>query len=638
MASSQTIRMKRAEFISLIPRGRRVPSIAAPMLLIASAGLLHADDLGGLSSAFRRAQQMVDEFRRSAPEQRPAGRDWNDYVDYSDHSQRAIQEASQRLAEVEAQLNTLDAASRAYLEQSTTPEERSSLAALMEAISRLQQQARSRQYDLQARVAELRARMQTLRAQLAELDLESNELRASGETMSADLARLQRDSATMEARAQRLAITSRQADELADELDASADAARVAYWSRLGDLFARLQLGTPRDYTQAVVASSATTQRRVRRTSTMPTVVPQLALPVSPQAIVPLAGPAYALPLAAAAAPAAASPPALSQAVNGWIDAARVLHRAQNEADALLDRVHATETALLQRAEDIKAARSQVAGLRTAVTQAAADLNRRSREVEALQLRIPDTLARGLSKLGEGLFWAQAQAGLEQILRGVSHHAELAAHFTWVVRSYRTLLREDLPTVVELLGPDPSEEALAKFDRLTHLTEAYIADRESSLILAQMTSHDTARTESVASLDSAAVYRRQKANLDEFIRQTKLGFDAAKNKFVLSEADAALRVEQHLGQRIERATHPGEDWHLASDKNFTLDLMRPVAHPQYSLKEFSEALERHLSPGRQLDRIFIEFPPDFPADKRNDIRGIVEALPIDERGRVVLLD
>lgn len=621
-----------------ISTAQRYLRIAALTLLIIWTSPLNANDLGGLSSAFSRAQQMVDEFRRSAPPQRQVGRNWDDYVDYSEQSQRAAQEATQRLADVEAQLNTLDVASRAYLEQSTTEAERSSLATLMETITRLQQQARSRQQELQTRLAELRARMQTLRAKLAELDLESDELRASGAAMNTDLARLQSDSVAMAQRAERLKNTERQASALADELQASANAARIAYWNQLGDLFARLQLGTPRDYTQAVVAAPATTQRRVHRTSTMPTVVPPLALPLSPQSIVPLAGPVYALPLAAAAAPASASPPTLSHAVTAWVDAARTLHRAQNEADALLDGVQATEVTLLQRAEKIKAASSQVIVLRSAVAQAATQLNRHSYEVEALQIRIPDTLARGLGKLGEGLFWAHAQAGLEQILRGVSHHAELAAHFTWVMRSYSTLLREDLPTVVELLGPDPSEEALAKFERLTHLTEAYLADRESSLILAQLTSRETARTEAVAPLDSTAVYRRQKANLDEFIRQTKLGFDAAKNKFVLSEADAALRVEKYLGRQIERATHRGEDWHLASDKNFTLDLMRPVAHPQYSQKEFSEALQRHLAPARQLDQIFIEFPPDLPADKRDAIRRIVKALPGDERSRVVFLD
>ncbi len=598
-----------------------------------------ADDLRGLSDAFQRARDMVKEYRSSSPA-RPAGRNWNDYVDYSDQVQRTSREADRRLAEAASLLNALDAATRVYLEQNTTPEERNSVTSLVDAIMRLQLETQARQYELSVRVSGMRARMQSLHDQLAALDLEAFELRSAVRSMSADLEKLRTEAASMEERRKRFEAALREASSLLAGIEKAAAASRAGYWSGVGDLFARHNLGTPRDYTPRATPAPAVTQRRVHRIKTGPVIVPPLNMPVSPQAALPLGPAIYALPLSVSGGRGAAkSPQQFSRAVADWLTATRALSRTQGELDALLNGLQATEESLVRRATEVKAARAEVSETRSAMQKATAELNRLSLQVDSLQVRLPDTLTRCLHGLGEELLWANAQAALQGVLRGVSHHAELASHFTWVVRSYTTLLRDDLPTVVELLGPNPSEEALAKFNRLTNLTEIYVAERERGLILAQMTSRDTAKTATVESLDSAAVFQKRKANLDEFIRQTRLGFDPDhKGGFTPRHAELGLRIEKFTGRRLLTSQVKGRDYTWENDVNFSIEGMEVDSHPGFKIRKFEAALKRHLAPEHRIDKVFIDIPSDIPSKQKDAIRRLYDSLPPQDRRRVELME
>jgi septal ring factor EnvC (AmiA/AmiB activator) len=492
-----------------------------------------ANDLAG---AFRQAQQLVDEFRHRQSSRPSGGRTVDDYATYSTQAQRATDEAAARLAEAVAVMATLDEASRAYLEQNTSAADRSSVAALMEAIRRLHADTQERHQALLTRLAELRREMAGLESELAALDSDAAELRATRESIAADLEQIRELAADVGARLAKLQAALAQARELGDSLERGRVARQTAYWEKCGDTFTRLGLGTPRDYVPEIVPDAPVTQRRVKHVSTGPVVVvPALAMPVAASSVTALA-PAYAMPVAAAAAATGASPPEFTGAVDRWLGLARATYQAQSQADALFDAVQATRQNLGDRAAEIARLRSQTTGLQSALADAGRELNRNVGKLQSTHGELARTVEHGFRALGEGLFWAQAQDLLARALRGVSHHAELAAHFTWVVRSYTRLLRDDLPRAIELLGPNPSDEALAQFERLSNLTEIYVADRELSLVMAQVTSPREASVSRVEPLDLQANFRRQKANLQEFIQETKTLWSPRKNLSPLQNA------------------------------------------------------------------------------------------------------
>jgi hypothetical protein len=627
---------------------RRIYPIAAAFLWMGACSL-SADDLG-LSRAFQRAQEWINESRTTTTS-RPAGRDWQDYVDYSNQAQSAARESAARLAEVEAELAVLDASTRAYLEQQIAPADRASVENLMGSVLALQRNVRSRQYQLHAEASRLRQRLGSLYDQLGDLNTEADTLRFAAETLTLDLGQLQTQ---IQELGQRAAVLDRMLAEtsaLENQLENETARSRAAYWTTLDNAFTRLNLGAPRDFTPPLVPDAPLIQRRVRVTSARPTLIPSpLAAPLSAQEIVPAAA-AFSLPLAPPAAASAETKP-LAQAIESWLAAARTLQKTQNETEALLAGLKTTEEVLAQKNAEVRQQRTETSQLNSAVGQAAEAFNRSRRQVENMQIHISDSLGRNLHNLGESLLWAHAEDGLSKILSGASHHAELAAHFAWVMRSYVTLLRDDLPSVVEILGPNPSEEALEKFERLTHLTELYVADRERSLQVAQITRHlnrsggpsprpadpETATLTRVKPLAEADLYKRQKANLDEFIRETRLGFDAAKKRFNLAEADAALQIEKRLSQRLERSSRTAEDWHLAHDPSFTVDHMLAGNHPRYTLKEFELSLQRHVQPSRQLKQIYIELHPNLSPEQREELVRVVESLPEGDRSRIVFLE
>jgi len=511
-------------------------------LWLAVAGLLlqpaRGDEFGGLGPAFRRAQQMVEEARRTNTSRPPAGRTLDDYSNYSNQAQHAAREAAARMAEVDAQMAGLDAATRSFLEQNTSAADRSSVASLMDAILGLQRDARARQYELLTRVAGLRRQMDALLVRLSNLDLAAGDLRDAGESLTASLTELRQQSAALEERVAKQAAILTQTKSLLSALQNQNAAAQSVYWEKVGDTFARLGMGTPRNYTAAVEAEGPTTQRRVHRSSMAPVPVPALAMPLAAASVVAFqpvyAVPALAAPLAAAAMPV--QPPSLINAVNTWLNTAQTVYRAQGEADSLLHAVEETGDAIEARTTEIEQARARTAGLQSDMEQACAELNRQAKQLEFTQVELSDSLTRGVRSLGEGLFWAHAQDLLQHTLRGVSHHAELAAHFTWVVRSYATFLRDDLPRAIDLLGPNPSDEALASYERLTHLTELYVMDREVSMVVAQVTSSHAANVRPVKPLDLQANFRRQKANLDEFIREARTIWSPTDKKTPLENA------------------------------------------------------------------------------------------------------
>lgn len=477
----------------------------------------------------------MDEFRHRQSSRPSGGRTVDDYATYSNQAQQATDEAAARLAETVAVLATLDGASRAYLEQNTSAAERSSVAALMEAIRRLHADTQERHHALLARLAGLRREMVELESELAALDSDAAELRATRETIAADLGQIRQLAEAVGARLAKQEAALAQARELEGSLERSRAAGQTAYWEKCGNTFTRLGLGTPRDYVPEIVPDAPVTQRRVRHVSTGPVVVPALVMPVAASSVTVLA-PAYAMPVAAAAAAAGAPPPEFNGAVDRWLGLARATYQAQSQADALIDAVQATRQNLGDRAAEITRLRSQTTGLQSALADAARDLNRDVGKLQSTQGELARTVEHGFRALGEGLFWAHAQDLLERALRGVSHHAELAAHFTWVVRSYTRLLQDDLPRAIELLGPNPSDEALEQFERLSNLTEIYVADREISLVLARVTSAREASVSRVESLDLQANFRRQKANLQEFIQETKTLWSPRKDLSPLQNA------------------------------------------------------------------------------------------------------
>lgn len=623
---------------------RAFPSLVAwrrvlPLALVLVGSQAHGDTL---SNAFRRAQELVRDMRRSGERPPPSGETWGDGERYYNQAERAAEAARERLAEVERQLSHLEPATRAYLEQLTSAEERQTLEGLLNAVARLHREAFAQQEALERRLRELRVQLDALRARLRELDLEAEALGLEAETLQADLATLQAAAEQVRERVASLKKVLEGVTELDESLARESSAARNQYWQSVGDLFERLGVGGPRDFTSPVEAAPATTQRRVRRSSTGPTLIPPLVMPVSPAAPIPLAPSALAVPLPAAAAAAApAATPSFEQTVDAWLSSASELQRAQHHVEGLLQAVETTEQAVHQRLDAIAAARPAVAQARSEVEEARHTFAQRALELESLHVRLSERTASALRSLGESLHWATAQEALSKVLSSAEAHAALAAHFTWVMRSYTTLLRDELPSAVELLGPNPSEAALEKFDRLTHLTERFIADRELGLMVAQLTSGSerparaTARA-AAASPEARAVYQRLVDDLKEIVRQKKLAFNPATGKLRPDEMRGALRAERILGTLV-RSEREGEDYYLQAAPRFTVDILNGNLDARYSLTNLDSRLRHHLYIKQGIDHVCINVETPEALGQLDPIRELVSRLPPEDQQRVLIL-
>lgn len=585
-----------------------------PVLLALAGAQARADDL--LGGAYRRAQDLVRDWHRER-ESRPAPDTWSEGVQQADESEAAVDVARRQLAEVEAMLAALQPLTRAWLEQHTSAEDRVTADALLATLARLHREARAEQAAIQARLVELRGRMASLRGLLAELDLEADLLDAEARALGEDLAALEAREAEARGRIGSLQQVLSQAAELERGLAGETAAARTRYWQTAGDLFLRLGAGRPRDYTSPVEAAPATTARRVLRRSTAPVPVAPLALPVSPAFPVPLAVPlAVPLPLPPVAIPPASAPP-FDAAVSTWLDAAGRLQRSQQEAGELLQAVDSTEVAVRRRIEVLAARKPDVDQARTDVEEARRDLSRLAIELQSLHARVPASLAGAFHLLAETTLWTVGQETLSRMLSRLEAHAQLAAHFTWVVRSYGKLLEEDIPSAIEILGPNPSDEAIAKFERLTHLTEAYVADRELGQVLARVTSRPGRAAEEPARppparssvVEEAGVKReliqRFTSGLKEVVRQAELAYDPAKKRPDYYEMRAALRLETVRRIRLARSPHPGADYVDLDMPRFTVDILRADIGPRYSLADFEHRLWHHLFVKQKIDLVAV---------------------------------
>lgn len=621
---------------------RRAAVRVAVVILAVACAEARADDV--LGAAYRRAQDLLHDWHGER-EPAPAGRTWSEGVQRADEGEAAVDVARQRLAEVDALLAALEPSTRSWLDQHTSAEERATADNLLAAIARLHREARAEQAAIEARLSELRARMAGLRERLAELDLEAEMLDAEARMLGEDLAALQSKEAEARGRVASLEDVLSQATAIERGLSGDAAEARTRYWKTAGDLFERLGAGRPRDYTTPVEAAPATTARRTLRRSTAPVPVPPLVMPVSPAVPVPIAVPAFAVPLPLQPPAAAGTPPPFDAAVNAWLDAAGRLRRSQQEAQGLLQAVDSTEAAVRRRLEALGARRPEVERTRTGVEEARRNLSRLAVQLESLHARVPDELAAAFRSLAEATLWSAGQEALSQMLSRIELHAALAAHFTWVVRSYATLLREDLPSAIEILGPNPSPEAAEKFERLTHLTEKYVADRELGQIMVQLTPKPGYKADQsplpAGSAEELAAKReltqRLTRHLREVMRQAKLAWDPAKQKSDYEEMCAALKLEPILGTLLERSPDPGADYIASNMPKFTIDILNGDIGPRYSLADLEHRLWHHLYVKQGISLVVINVKSADTLERLPEIERAVARIQASDQTRIRII-
>jgi hypothetical protein len=233
--------------------------------------------------------------------------------------------------------------------------------------------------------------------------------------------------------------------------------------------------------------------------------------------------PACVLPEAAAARNQAQAI-GLADAVDAWANAARGADNAQGEADQLCDAVRDSQAAVEERRSAIADLRSKNAELKSEIATAADGLNDRVARLVEVHRETATRLGEAVGDFAEALFWQTASNALETALHvgGVSNAGELSSHFAWVVKSYDRFLSDDLPRAVEFMSSQSSTVDLETYNRLTHLTEIYVADREQSMAMAQVESGAKALIGEFKGLgDAEVIARRRQANLDVFLKDAK---------------------------------------------------------------------------------------------------------------------
>jgi|GEM_PF-6517999 len=501
----------------------RLGSLGACLAVEAALALapgLRADEW--LSPAFIQAQQMMSDARvRYGLPPLPRVRTLDGCAGYANRERAAVDEAQARLAEVSRTIAQLDDAGRAYLQDHTSPAERSSLAALMRTVGLAQNEALARYRELEARRADLSREAARLQLRLAELGGDALQLRESRELMKAGAEHLRGLIQEADSRLAAQGAVLAEARSLLDSIAKERNRKRQAYWTALGGGFARLGVGTPRDFLPQITPQAPTTMRRVQDVS----LEPMLALPAAaPAAAAPYAtAAACVLPLAAAAEPAApAAPPlGLAEAVNAWSQSARAADDAQREADRLCDAVADGQASVAERTAEIARLRGANAGLQSDVARMAEELNDRAARLVDVHRDTAARLGEAVGQFAEELFWETANKGLEGALHagGLTYAGQLSAHFIWLVKSYDRFLGGDLPRALEFMSSQSSKVDMETYQRLTHLTEIYVADRERSMVMVQVESDTTALVKEFKDLGNEEVLSlRPKGDLDQFLR------------------------------------------------------------------------------------------------------------------------
>ncbi len=415
---------------------------------------------------------------------------WGAYTQSIDGSQAKVDEATQKLNELNRLVNDLDARSRSLIE-SFPWDQRQTVAAAMDGLLRRQREAVARNEALQAQIFRLRREASALREQLLrqqQLDQvllrEIAELGASIENVQSEIRDVQERIAIAEANAKNAAAFSQR-------LQPDADAARDQYWRQVGDFFERSRIGSPRQFAPELTPRVPVTQRRVEQVAAghvgpRTVVATAVATAANPYVLAGRALTSLASAVAPAARPPASDADGFLRAVDRWVAALNATTTLQEEAQRLSDQCVNAKEALVRagaHAAEHERERAQNEERRARGDEQLAALRL---QLEGLASTAAQHFDRGWQAVKEALFWDLATESLKQVLSPISEANLAAHHFVWVVKAYGTFLKEDLPAAVDLLGPHPSEASKAKWERLQNLEQVYARYWAATLIQAEL--------------------------------------------------------------------------------------------------------------------------------------------------------
>jgi uncharacterized small protein (DUF1192 family) len=413
---------------------------------------------------------------------RGGSRRWRDVADEVETASAAYEAARRNAEELARVLSGLSADQRIFAEGVLSAGERESVTAALAGLTRRLGGVVAANDELQRRVARLQSENARLSAELLRLQEQKRALLSSTTRISGQLAEIQAQIARLEAQLRETRADLEAAEDLAQGALEAAAAARREYWEGMGRFFDKHRLGAPRDYLERIEPAAPTTLRRtIRRTEVL-----------FPQPLAPLAAPvaASAAPFIPFAVAAAADAPPGNDAERVRRDVVRLqagmsrTERLQREALSLTDASRRSIEQLDTEARAVASLGAQERELRFQQQAAAERASRLAFELQGLAGAVRDNLDAGLRGLREQAYWEAASALLKGALARSNAPGVLHSYTLFMAQAWRDVLAVDAPKLIELMGPNPSDEALDALDRLRTLESRYTRELAMSMMFA----------------------------------------------------------------------------------------------------------------------------------------------------------
>ena len=362
----------------------------------------------------------------------------------------------------------LDDYSRGLIANQLSDNERNSISRAYEAVTQRFQSAMATNRALRVRIGALELQIARLQARLSELEATNSTALSEIVQLRTGITNLREEIVRSRARLARVESDASSASALAHDAALSARAARTSYWALAGTFFDQHSIGSPRDFMPPVEAASATTARR--RIITQPSSAISLGF-----AEVPIVARAAVVPQLAAAAevPMQIDRAAFLRLMSEW-------NRALDSGQQLESHAEKLAVAAQLSADLINERAKQATELQRPLGEGQRELRSLQSEAAALEMQVTRTVSNGRASLSdwfdssrETLTWQLAE---ESLRMGLSPAASAAQRFNMVgamARAYKQLFEEDMQTVLALLGPNPPDDAIDKYESLLHLESTY---------------------------------------------------------------------------------------------------------------------------------------------------------------------
>jgi hypothetical protein len=133
----------------------------------------------------------------------------------------------------------------------------------------------------------------------------------------------------------------------------------------------------------------------------------------------------------------------------------------------------------------------------------------------------------------------------------------------------------------------------------------------------------------------AAALAAKREELVTLLHYRQLGLDPAKGKFVYEEFATAVRLQRHLGQRLDREATGMYDW-ISRTSGKSYDAVRPGPPEFFNPAKFTDSIYDHLYMKSGLDKVVIDMT-GFSRSHIAEVEKYLATLPEAAKAKIIRL-